>query len=258
VSAPAAAPSFDLQAGSVRRILSSLGGRVRVSRVDDVEDFARRHRLAPRGGGDAPVVVGDAVGAELGRPPAASHALVLTTARRGLVEDGAVRCVGAELDRLPAGGSAAVAQVVLLAHRGERPPDRLALEATQFLAGRLPGYMTRSVPGRLWMRVSRDALAAGMRLSTIGGALVAAYRMDFPEVEAAEAVLVAGDDEAVGRFDPVAAEARVVSGRHRKLSLAVDGVYECPDLACDACDERAVCDALREITVRYRRRRGAG
>jgi hypothetical protein len=47
----------------------------------------------------------------------------------------------------------------------------------------------------------------------------------------------------------------VLSGQHRKLVLREQGVAECDDLDCDSCDERDVCDALRDVTVRYRKRR---
>ena len=38
--------------------------------------------------------------------------------------------------------------------------------------------------------------------------------------------------------------------------LSPEGDVECTDLDCEDCDERAVCDALRDVVVKRRRRRG--
>ena len=51
----------------------------------------------------------------------------------------------------------------------------------------------------------------------------------------------------------LANEARVLAGQHKKLVLAADGGVDCLDLNCEACDERALCDSLRDVIVRRRR-----
>jgi CO dehydrogenase/acetyl-CoA synthase beta subunit len=137
----------------------------------------------------------------------------------------------------------------MLSHNGN-PPDPFELETTQYLPNRLPGFMARTVPGRLWVRFSKQALDSGFRMHTLGSALLAAFRMDFPEVTGAEVLLATAEVE---RLDQVAAEFKVLSGQHRKLVLVEDGVYECEDLNCDSCDQKEVCDALKDITVRYRK-----
>jgi len=45
----------------------------------------------------------------------------------------------------------------------------------------------------------------------------------------------------------------VLSGRHRKLALSADGTFECSDLDCENCDERETCDALKDVTIKYRK-----
>lgn len=208
--------------------------------------------ISQRGMGSTSVVVGEEVGAELGRPGLASHAMVLTTCDADLVDDGQVQCVGREIDHAPEGGLPFV-QVVMLALKPGSVPDPYELEATQYLTNRVQGYMARTVPGRLWVRVGRDLIDRGFRLHSLGSVLLAAYRMDFPDVVKAQALLVTGDDRRVDAFDSVAAEFKVLSGRHRKLVLAGTGVYDCPDLDCDACDEKPICDALKDVAVRYRK-----
>lgn len=244
-------PELDhrVQIGRLQRTVQGWGADVRRCRAAAPE----RVGLRARGAGPPSVVVGEMVAAELGKPPGPSHAMVLVTREASLVEDGRVSCAGPDLDAATPERELPIAQVVVLAMRDGPPPDPFELASTQYLANRLDGVMARTVPGRLWLRFSRDALARGMRLCDLGSALVGAYHMDFQQVAAAEVVL-ATDVEKVASLDTVAAEARVLAGEHRKLVLQADGVAECADLDCDHCDQRAVCDALRDVHVRYRRR----
>lgn len=234
---------YRVQIQKIHEIAASWGAVLRTHDLQVTEGLSRR------GEGPPSVVVGDEVGAELGQPGAVSHAMVLTTGDRSLVEDGRVRCVGPDLDQDP-GGARPYAQVVMLAHNGENPPDPFDLETTQYLPNRLPGFMARTVPGRLWVRFSKQALGGGFRLHTLGSALIAAFRMDFPAVTGAEVLLATMEVE---RLDGVAAEYKVLSGQHRKLVLVEDGVYDCADLNCEDCEDKDTCDALRDITVRYRK-----
>ena len=233
---------YRVQIEKVHQIAAGWGRAVRI------HDLQIPDGLSRRGEGPPSVVVGDDVGAELGNPGAVSHAMVLTTTEKNLIEDGRVRCMGPDLDQ--AGGD--YAQVVMLAHNGESP-DPFDLETTQYLPNRLPGLMARTVPGRLWVRFSRQILDDGFSLHALGSALVAAFRMDFPSVTGAEVLLATAS---VDQLAQVAAEFKVLSGQHRKLVLVEDGVYDCEDLNCDDCDDKETCDALRDITVRYRRESG--
>jgi len=232
---------YRVQIRKVHEIVANWGDAVRT------HDLEAPGGLSRRGEGPPSVVVGEDVGAELGQPGTVSHAMVLTTAEKDLIEDGRVRCMGPDLD-LAAQDARPYAQVVMLAHNGD-PPDPFELETTQYLPNRLSGLMARTVPGRLWVRISKQALQGGFRLHTLGSALVAAFRMDFPQVTGAEVLLATAEVE---RLDQVAAESKVLSGQHRKLVLVEDGVYECTDLNCDSCDQKEVCDALKDITIRYR------
>ena len=224
---------------------------MRSSRLADPAAHAERIGLATRGEGSPSVVVGDQVGAELGHPSSRSHALVLTTTEHELVEHGRVRWVGPDLDEALPSRRLPLAQVVVAGCGPGGPPDPFALQSTQFLANRLPGYMTRAVPGRLWIRVGKEEIRAGFDLCSLGRALVAAFCMDFPELEAVE-VLLASEPEKTIDLDSIAAEAKVMSGKHKKLVLVESGLYECPELDCEGCPERSVCDALKDISVRYR------
>jgi CO dehydrogenase/acetyl-CoA synthase beta subunit len=249
---------YATQIGRLRGMIESSGGRVRSRRLDDYRAFAQRIDLAARGAGQPSVVVGDDVGAELGRPGAGSqansHALVLPTVKRELIDDGWVHCLGFDVADARPGQSLAFAQIVLLSHPRAADLDLFELESNQYLANRVAGYMARTLPGRLWVRFSKKLIARGFGLFELGCCLLAAYRMDFEEIEAAEVILVCGEEALTPVLDSIAAEVKVLSGRQRKLRLRESGVYECDDLDCDNCDEREVCDALKDVSIRYRKR----
>lgn len=245
-----------VQIRTLRQLLDGWRTDVRTFQLDpppDPESLYREIGLSRRGEGEPTVVIGANVGAELGHPPSPSHAFILTTSDSSLVRDGLVQCTGPELTDAQPEKKLGFAQVILASCNPEHLPDPFQLESTQYLANRLDGYMARTMPGRLWVRVSRRALATGFDLRTLGFALISAFRMDFPRLRSIEAVLVTGEPERVSALDSIAAEAKVIGGRHRKLVYVEKGLYACEDLNCETCDERSTCDALKDIAVRYRK-----
>ncbi len=244
-------------AGPIRRvheIVEGWSGLARRCQLADPDAFAREVGLGARGVGRPTVVVGANVGAELGRPPAPSHALVLTTSEAGLVRDGRICTRGPDLHRAGPLANLPLAQVVMAHHRPGEAPDRFDLERAQFWADRLDGVMARAMPGRLWLRVENAVVARGLTLQRLGLALAAAYRREFPQLTAVEVLLVTGGEDQVRELDGVAADARVIGGGIKKLVAVEAGVYDCPDLDCDACADRTTCDALRDVAIRYRER----
>jgi len=221
----------------------------------DFAALAARFGFSERRKGRAEVILSDEVALELGHPSTSSRAVVLVSHEAGLVQAGRISIVGPDLDGLDPRGPNPFAQIVLVALRAGGMPDPFEMENAQYLLHRLPGYMVRSVPGRLWVRVSRAGREAGLTLQTVGSALIATYLRDFEEVEAAEVVFVTSRPEDVEALSLIAAEANILAGRHKKLALGVDGEIECPELACDTCDEKPVCDSLRDIVIKRRSQR---
>jgi hypothetical protein len=220
----------------------------------DLQGFARRTGFAPRRRGRPEVVLGSDVAVELGHPSTASQSILLTTMVPGLVQPGRASLLGPDFERLTIAERRPFAQVVMLALKAGSAPDPFDLDSAQFLINRLPGYMVRAMPGRLWVRVSKAGRARGITLRTVAEALMAAFAGDFEEVEGVEIFFVTSSVADVEAFAPLALEASVISGRHKKLVLSPDGDLGCRELSCETCEEKPVCDDLREI-VRERRRR---
>jgi CO dehydrogenase/acetyl-CoA synthase beta subunit len=218
--------------------------------------LAARHGYA-RGGLERPeIVLAPDVALELGHPGTAAQSFVLLTCGDDVCA-GRLTRVGWDFDgleRRPVGPTARrpFAQVVLLRVSPDCPPDPFVLDNAQYLTDRLPGYMVRSVPGRLWARISRAGRRAGLDLTILGQALMARY-LEIDGVEAVEVLFVTSSAQDVEALAPLAHEAHILSGQHKKLVLSDDGLVDCLDLSCEACDERALCDALRDVIVRRRR-----
>ena len=214
--------------------------------------------FAEKGKGRPEVILSEDVFVELGHPSTASRSIVLITYDPDIIRHGRVSVAGPDLEDMPPQSRGPFAQVVMLAVDKNHVPDPFDLENTQYLMHRLPGYMVRSVPGRLWVRIGREQQAGGLNLHVIGSALADAYVRDFPGVIGVETLFVTSSDEDVQALDQVGAEARILSGQHKKLALGVDGSVECTELDCDTCDQKPVCDNLRDVVVKRRKQRKAG
>lgn len=204
---------------------------------------------APREKRRASVVLAGDTALELGAPGTPSVCRALWTRAPGLVTD-RVYVLG------EAGGVAASSSLLLLA-LVELPEGLDPLESpvagVLHLTHRLPWVMTRSLSGRLWIRVHRRA-AAAFSLGALAQTVRAAYAAERPEIARVDVVVAAGEDALVRAFEPLAAAAGVVDGEHQRLRWEADGEISCSDLDCRTCDEKPVCDTIREV-IAFRRRK---
>ncbi len=262
---PGAAPNQDTDAPVEAADMAPLITRVR-EYLSEHSASLQKHALAvpipaltgefgfaAKNQGKPEVILSEDVYAELGHPATASRAMVLTTYDPDLVEHGRISLVGPDLAAMKPGVRGPFAQVVMVALDRQHMPDPFDLENTQYLMHRLPGYMVRSVPGRLWVRVGKKQQAAGLNLHVVGSALAQAFSDDFDGVLKAEVVFITSNNEDVAALEQVAAEAKILSGQHKKLALGVDGSIECSELNCEECDEKPVCDNLRDVVVQRRK-----
>ena len=185
---------------------------------------------------------------ELGNPSVASSAFVVWSDDLSLVEDGRITLVGPDIQESE-GLSLPFGQVVLVGGAGLREEHFLDLERTQFASSQIEGYMLRSVPRRVWSRVSKDAGARGFSFEMLGRALMAVFRQKHPLVQSTEIVFVTSGKDDVNQLDEIAAGVRKFSGELRKLVRQDDGTYECTEYNCTTCDNEEVCDAVREWIV---------
>lgn len=240
-----------------RKLVAEAGGGT--ERADDPLRLAQ-YRRSFDGGSESVdrILLAADTAIELGSPSRASAHAVIWTGGSEIIRDGRSTLLGPDLAACR-GEERDYAQIILLGAEHFTGFDLLRLESIQFLTRRLPGVMARAVPGRLWLRVSHQAIAAGLDFALLGTALAEAFRQEVQGILAVESVFVTSDRAEVERFSALAAEARIYSGQHRKISLGGAGDYECEELNCESCEEKPVCDQIREVTaIRRRTRLGPG
>ena len=238
----------------VRTFLAERRDRVDIRRASaDGHTLEEQFGFTARKAGRPQVILASDTAVELGHPSTASQAVVLLTFQPDLVEEGRITVAGPDFDSMDGDGPHPFGQVVMLAVDDARVPDPFEIDNTQYLMHRLPGYMVRSVPGRLWARVGRAARRSGMTLGTLGSALISAYVEEFEGVLKAEVLFITSSREDVEALSVVSTEAQILAGRHKKLVLGIDGDVECAELACETCEEKPVCDDLRDIVIKRRK-----
>jgi CO dehydrogenase/acetyl-CoA synthase beta subunit len=246
------APDLGRLIDRVREILKGLECEELIAASPhELSEFRARVSNGSQGG--RRIVLAEETAVELGSPGRASVNVMVWTDEPGRIQDGRVTLIGPDLSRM-AGSDHDYAQVVMLEVEPDTNIDVFRLETVQYLSGKVPGMMARMIPGRLWIRISERAMEKGHGFDIIGGALRETY-LGIKGVAGVESVFVTRDRETVERFSAVASEAKILTGRHKKIALGVDGDYECDELNCESCDDKEVCDDIREVVVIRRRKR---
>ena len=182
---------------------------------------------------------------ELGNPSAGSCSFVVWNDELSAVADGRITCIGPDIQQRE-GGSLPFGQVMIVSGAELREEHYPELERTQYTSDQIEGYMLRSVPRRVWGRVSRDAAARGFCLETLGRALMCVFRRKNPLLQATEVVFVTSCKEDVDQLDGIAEDVRRFSGEVKKLVRQQDGTYDCAEYDCESCDDKPVCESVRD------------
>ncbi len=221
----------------------------------DFDALSREFGFAERRKGKPEVILAEDMAVELGHPSTSSLAIILTTFKQDIIRHGKIAVIGPDLNQMKRKEHYSFSQIVLLAIDPDQIPDPFELDNTQYLIHRLPGYMVRSIPGNLGIRVSMAGLARGLTFKIVGSALITAYSREFKGVKKVESLFVTSSLNDTMALEQVATEAYILAGRHKKLALNIDGEVECTELNCESCEEKPVCDNLRDIVIKRRRRR---
>jgi CO dehydrogenase/acetyl-CoA synthase beta subunit len=202
---------------------------------------------------EADIILKEDTFVELGNPSVASSSFVVWNDDLSTVADGRITCIGPDIQQSE-GQSLPFGQVMIVGGAELQQAHFPELERTQYTSDQIEGYMLRSVPRRVWSRVSREAGARGFCFETLGRALMSVFREKHPLLEATEVVFVTSSKEDVDQLDGIAADVRKFSGELRKLVRQQDATYDCTEYDCDSCDDRPACDSVRDW-IKLRRSR---
>jgi len=199
------------------------------------------------------IVLADRTAVELGPPSLASLDILMTTSNARLVNDGRITLIGDDLPDLVR-NKAGILQAVFLSLAPEVSLNRLTLENKRYLFNQIPGYMVRSVPGRLWIRIDHALMEKGFSFYHLGCALYAVFRSQGEGLLSCEVAFAAGENDLINRFERISRQTQVLSRENRKLQVDPDGIYSCTYLDCESCDEKPYCDQIRDL-IKHRKKR---
>lgn len=183
---------------------------------------------------------------ELGHPEAGSCAFLVWTEDTGRIRDGRITLIGPDIPE-SGGASLPFAQILMVGGKELQEKDHEAIVDAQVVADQIEGYMLRSSSQNIWSRVSRDAAGRGFCFDILGRALMVLFKSRIPKVEAMEVLFVTSSREDVCRLDGISAQVRKIGKEIVKENWKIRGYdIEC-DLDCNSCDEKAVCDGIREM-----------
>jgi CO dehydrogenase/acetyl-CoA synthase beta subunit len=195
---------------------------------------------------------------ELGNPDTASCAFLLWTDKPALIRDGRITLVGPDIAESQ-GRNLPFAQVLMVGGSTLQEEYQETLDRHQYVFDQIEGYMVRSVPQRMWSRVSRAAVDKGLGFETLGRALMGIFKTQLPQVEAMEVLFVTSSKGDLEPLENIATQVGKISRDIRRSSLVrgLDGTYECTTIhGCKVCSDKAVCDDIREL-VALRKAKGS-
>jgi len=109
---------------------------------------------------DSNIILKEDTFVELGPPNRASCTVVLMITETDLVNDGRITLAGPDIQE-SSGKTLPIGQVLIVTGAGLSNEHYMELEQCQYISNRLPGYMIRFVPRRMWSRVSKMAAEKG-------------------------------------------------------------------------------------------------
>jgi len=209
-------------------------------------DDRRKLPVSIGDGANAGVILRGDTYAELGNPEAGSAAITLFTDNLSLIDNGRITLLGPDVIEA-AGASLAFGQIILIGGRALQPSDHDRILAAGIVSDYIEGYMVRSMSGCVWSRVSKDAAVKGFCFATLGQALMTLYRQNCPDIEIMEIVFVTASAAMVRELSGIAIQIQKITREMVKENWAIKG-YDIDCTAdCSSCDDKSVCDDIREV-----------
>ena len=204
---------------------------------------------------DANIILKEDTFAELGPPGRASCHFILISPNPGRLKNGRMTLIGPDISEA-ASKTLPFGQVLVFGGAGLTADHYPELEQCQYIANRLPGYMIRFSPRRMWSRVSHAAAGKGFSLEIIARNLMALYKSKFPWIEAMEVMFITSSDEDVTELSAIA------RGSKRKVSRVIQRRDDCSFAwDCDDCPNKPICERIRDmarLSRLARKRRNGG
>jgi len=191
--------------------------------------------------------------AELGNPTKGSMACILWTENPSLIRDGKITLIGPDVSE-EEGASRPFGQVLIVGGKRLNNESQEKIEEYQHISDHLEGYMVRSSAQNIWGRVSKDAIAKGFTLETLGKALMITIKANVEDVEAMEVLFVTSSKEDVKVLGEMAEQVNTIRKDIIKEVWKERGYDLDCDLDCNSCANKVTCDDIREMILTRKKR----
>lgn len=185
---------------------------------------------------------------ELGSPTAGSCAFALYSKDTSQMQDGRVFLIGPDVHEssspvLPFG------QVILVGGDALSVSDYQRLIECQYTGDQIEGYMVKSIPGRIWTRISNQVAQKGFNFKFLAMALMKIIKNRIPNVSVFEVLFVTSTQADLQRLNEIGVSVSAIARRLKKEHWKAKGI-DIDDCAfggdCGSCEARAVCDKLKK------------
>jgi CO dehydrogenase/acetyl-CoA synthase beta subunit len=193
---------------------------------------------------------------ELGSPTAGSCAFALYTKDTSLIRDGRVSLIGPDVQAssstvLPFG------QVIMVGGEAFSTGDYQRLVQCQYTGDLIEGYMVKSMPGRIWTRISNEVAQKGFSFKFLAMALMKIIKAQIPNVTVFEVLFVTSDKSDLQNLNKIGFSVSEIAQALRKKHWETKGV-DISDCTfggdCGSCTDKLVCNAVKKAI--YKKKRG--
>jgi len=186
---------------------------------------------------------------ELGSPTAGSCAFVVLTNQVTRLTDGRIRLIGPDIVESPV-ETLPFGQVILAAGETLTDDDYSRLIESQYTGDWIEGYMVKSMPGRIWSRVSIEVAQKGFSFATLGQALIERVKSQIPHATSVEILFVTSGKADLQPLQRIAAEVGTIAQSIKERRWKERGI-DISDCAfgghCGSCPDKSVCNEIKKV-----------
>lgn len=195
---------------------------------------------------------------ELGSPKSASVSIVLPVENSLDIVPGKITLLGPDVKD---GRDMELDFGLIILLGGNLPPENYKkYQRAANLSNNLEGFMVRSVPRKLWCRVSTEAAQKGFSFQTLGQALNITYLETFPEVKAIQIYFITSNKADVAGLEKLGAKIQstlskpYLANLYEKYEEVLKKRDDCEfDWECGECDYSEICDEIEDMVKKMRK-----
>lgn len=240
---------FDKYLGEIAAYVAAMRQEGRQVRDLSCADPARPLPFRVGSGASSGLVMKSDTFVELGSPTAGSCAFALFSDDTSLVKDGRIRLVGPDIQESPA-GTLPFGQIIMAGGEALTEADYQELVESQHVGDRIEGFMVKSMPGRIWSRVSTEVAHKGFCFESLGLALMQLVKTQVPNVTAVEVIFVTSDKADLQPLQDIGtAVGRIAQGiKERRWKERGIDIADCAFGGhCGSCPDKSVCDEVKKV-----------